>query len=84
MLDIGVDINLTGSDNETALFMAAGTKNDAMVAFLLEKGADVNLPDNQGTTPLHRAAMHTPLTAPNVRLLANKRANVNVLDKDSR
>ena len=51
-----VNINHTDSTGVTALHIAACSKSDAAAALLLRLGADPNLPDAQGSTPLHRAA----------------------------
>ena len=72
-------INARGSkDGCTALHVAAGDGHTAVVEKLLEKGAEVNVPDNKGRTPLHVAASngHTAV----VEKLLEKGAEVNRLD----
>lgn len=46
---------ITG-DHDTPLQTAARHGQDDVVAFLVEKGADVNVADGEGYTPLHLAA----------------------------
>jgi ankyrin repeat protein len=52
-LERGVDINAaTDKTLNTALHAAAGEGTDDIVKFLLEDGANPNLKDNKGRTPL--------------------------------
>ena len=55
-----VNISHTDNTGSTALHIAARAASDAPVALLLRLGADPNLPDAQGSTPLHLAAQLTP------------------------
>ena len=54
-VDIINDRDNTGS---AALHIAARSASDAAVALLLGLGADPNLPDREGSTPLHLAARY--------------------------
>lgn len=51
-LENGVDINAFNDRGETALHGAAGRGADAVVRFLVEQGARLDLQDKQGRTPL--------------------------------
>lgn len=76
-------IHARDSDGSTALHCAAWKGHQAVVAFLLIAGADVNLHNNNehwGTTPLHAAA-HANQAAI-AQMLIDAGADVNAHDKD--
>ncbi len=52
----GADVNKTHTGGRTPLYMAVIEDRKAVVAFLIEKGADPGIGDGNGTTPLHVAA----------------------------
>ena len=55
-LEAGVDINQrTYEDQETPIFVAADEGNEAAIKFLVEHGADVSIPNDEGISPLMRA-----------------------------
>ena len=56
----GADVNARtgGRMHVTALHLAAGQGREAIVARLLELGADIQAADAKGWTPLHSAACH--------------------------
>jgi hypothetical protein len=49
-------VNITNSENETALMKACLNGHTHTVRYLLQQGADAQLADNQGWTCLHNAA----------------------------
>ncbi len=49
LLEYGADVNVTNDENETALFL---TKSIGLQALLLKAGANPNVPNKQGITPL--------------------------------
>ncbi len=51
-LQFGADVNATNADGDTALHMAAAKGSNAMVQFLVEKGARMNIKNKLGQTPL--------------------------------
>lgn len=53
---LGANPKDTGQDGMSALHIAAYLGADQVVPLLIEKGAPINLPDNQGRTALHLAA----------------------------
>lgn len=56
LVEAGVDVNLRGGVNElTPLHVAVEQNQPAIVAYLLECGADVNAPDRRLNVPLHTA-----------------------------
>jgi hypothetical protein len=55
--ELGADVNRTGEDGCTPLYIAAHGGNQEMVQCLVKEfGTDVNLGDKQGCTPLYVAA----------------------------
>lgn len=56
LVEFGVDVNLRGGVNElTPLHVAVEHNHPAIVAYLLERGADANAPDRRLNVPLHAA-----------------------------
>jgi ankyrin repeat protein len=58
----GIDINAQKPDGITALHVAVKHGKDDVVKALINKGADVNIADNTGWTPLMFTAEKGPLT----------------------
>ena len=56
-LDEGVNVDVRGAQDRTPLHRAVGGNNSDIVAALIERGANVNLSDKGGKTPLHWAAI---------------------------
>ena len=86
LLDSGLDINALVETKDkdgkiyrtTALREAIAHKHEAAVRLLLDRGADPNLADNLGSTPLMVAAAQGFL--PLMRLLLEAKAEVNAVD----
>jgi ankyrin repeat protein len=55
MVDAGADINQLDADNTHALTVALMNKHYTFAKFLLERGANPNLADTRGRTPLYAA-----------------------------
>lgn len=55
-LDAGADIDTANVDGLTALHQACIDNNLDLVTFLLECGANMNVQDNEGWTPLHASS----------------------------
>jgi len=78
-------IHARDTDGSTALHCATWKGHQAVVAFLLSAGADVNIHSNNehwGTTPLHAAAHANQATI--AQMLIDHGADVNAHDKDGK
>ena len=74
-----VDINfLGGKYHETLLSMASSVGHEEVVRLLLGKGADVNMADADGWTPIHWAAHRGHIEV--VRILLDRGADPNSED----
>ncbi|KAM3863875.1 ankyrin repeat and EF-hand domain-containing protein 1-like [Diretmus argenteus] len=85
MVDLGVEnlINLTEpKDGTGALHLAAAANNQDLVSFLLSQGAQPNIQDKRGRTPVMLAAElgHDAM----VELLANNHADLRLLDTEGK
>ena len=49
------DINATDADGNTVLHLAAEIDDDALIAYFVTKGANTELKNKKGETPLHVA-----------------------------
>lgn len=58
LLDHGADINQVGGPRGTVLNVAAMCCRPSVTSFLIDKGADVQQPDEKGSCPVHHAALH--------------------------
>jgi hypothetical protein len=70
-----VDLNTAGSDGRTALHRAAQEANEDLVNVLIDGGADLNVQDDQGRTPIMVAETFTIR-----RILAYASADLKVQD----
>jgi ankyrin repeat protein len=61
-LDAGVPVNLTNTNGDTLVMLAAYYGHDAAVAALIERGADVDRHNNRGQTPLAGAVFKNETT----------------------
>src|SRR3981189_3818765 len=61
-LDAGVPVNLTNTNGDTLVMLAAYYGHEPAVAALIARGADVNRHNNRGQTPLAGAALTTHTT----------------------
>jgi Ankyrin repeats (3 copies)/Ankyrin repeats (many copies) len=90
-LAAGVNINARDEYEQTALFVAVAEEKYSLATMLLEKGADPNLANDDGRTPLLVAIrkdfntvdyVREPESARLVQKLLEKGANVNARDID--
>jgi len=81
LLQSGVDINIQHSTSGTTTLMIASSYYyyDDVVEYLINKGADVNLKDNEGKTALLWAASNS---LPNAKILVENGAKVNIAAND--
>lgn len=54
---LGLDINARSWSGVSPLYQSVFYNNFSLVQLLLERGADVNLSDHEGLTPLHVSAL---------------------------
>ncbi|HUX17482.1 MAG TPA: ankyrin repeat domain-containing protein, partial [Phycisphaerae bacterium] len=81
LLDHSASVDIRDAIGRTPLLRAAFRKHEAVVALLLDRGADVKAVDKvNGMTPLHAAAFVANI--PICRLLIAKGADVNARDRN--
>jgi len=81
LIQAGANANVkTRLRDVTPLQLAATNGNAAMIELLLKAGADVNVPNGNGTTPLMFAAASGKTDA--IRILVDHGANVNARDSN--
>ncbi|XP_052830444.1 LOW QUALITY PROTEIN: protein phosphatase 1 regulatory subunit 12A-like [Octopus bimaculoides] len=79
LLARGVDINTANVDGFTALHQACIDDKIDMVKFLVENGADVDVCDNEGWTPLHAT---TSCAFTDITQYLSTRANIAAVNND--
>jgi len=82
LLAKNVDINSAGRssrnvDNQTILALAVQKRNAELVRRLLDRGADTNLADDNGVTPLYVAVIGENVDTGILKMLLDKGANAN-------
>ncbi|MBN2594634.1 MAG: ankyrin repeat domain-containing protein [Sedimentisphaerales bacterium] len=81
-ISAGADVNTKdGRTGWTLLYIAINKKHTEIAQFLIEKGADVNIRDNRGRTPVHLAVETGQKDI--VEALIAKGADLNVLDSNA-
>lgn len=81
LLQLGADVNATGTAGNRAVEIAARKGNAQVVKVLLAHGADVTLRTSAGTTILHEAALGG--SAETIELLLEKGADPNAVDAET-
>lgn len=88
LIDLGMDINGKDPDGKTLLFHVvemssfysfSDKEKLERICHFIKRGADVNIPDNEGRTPLMRAT-----TKEEIELLVSAGADVNTTDNNGR
>ncbi|XP_047050536.1 ankyrin repeat, PH and SEC7 domain containing protein secG-like [Lolium rigidum] len=74
----GIDVNSVSKTGATPMSYAAREGNVQVMRYLLDRGGDPAMPDERGSTPLHRAAVHGHCEA--VRLLLSTGVPVDPVD----
>jgi len=72
-----IDINKPGPNENTLLYLAARNGHTKIVEWLIQKGANVNVTQNTGSTPLHVAAYRGQLEVCKI-LLQHKEIQVDI------
>ena len=70
-LEAGVPVNLTNTNGDTLVMLAAYHGHQAAVAALIERGADVDRHNNRGQTPLAGAVFKNDTTTIELLLSAD-------------
>jgi len=81
ILDYGAKVDDRNGLNQTALMVVCTAGMRDMAEYLLSLGADISVKDNNDRGPLHSAVNGGSL--PTVRLLVEKGADLNALDKSA-
>ncbi|MGD1983848.1 MAG: ankyrin repeat domain-containing protein [Chromatiaceae bacterium] len=84
LLDTGVDVNARTSDQSYALNRAAVFNQVEMVRLLLERGADPNVQNSEGDTPLICATKYAGGEKATVQLLVDGGTDLTIRDKDGK
>lgn len=85
ILDDGVDVNVKRADGSTPLIVVVRiSTNLALVRFLLDRGADPNIQDNEGCSAVHWAVRRKNTDPAIMRLLLEKEGDPNLRDNDGR
>jgi ankyrin repeat protein len=82
ILDEGIDVNITNKDGITPLITAVKNGYTNIVKLLIEKGANVNVKDNNGDPIILLATSSNNIGVDILRLLIENGANVNVTSND--
>jgi ankyrin repeat protein len=69
LISVGVDVNARDRDHWTPLHFAARVKSHECITLLLDAGADPNVPNNEGVTPLHQLLLAPPMDTELVGLM---------------
>jgi ankyrin repeat protein len=70
-VDAGVPVNLTNTNGDTLVMLAAYYGHESAVAALIARGADVDRPNNRGQTPLAGAVFKNDTTIIDLLLSAD-------------
>lgn len=77
----GAQINVRDNLFQTPVFLAA-LNGRSVLKDLIENGADLNLPDDKGRTPLHASILSSHLFA--AIILIQHKANINTADEEGK
>lgn len=80
----GFDINSNSFDGSNLLCLASRSGCVKVVEFLIEKGVDVNVRDNEGKTSLHLAVIIPGQNTYIAKVLLNKGAEINIQDNEGK
>ena len=81
LIENGADINKGRIDNQTPLMVAVKKGHISVATFLIERGADVDLQDENGNTALHHALYGSDVSCEILSCLIGRGADVNGVNK---
>ena len=85
LIRYGASVNNQLAGGSSNLFQAVSKPDNAtMIKVLLDAGAEVNLKNDAGDTPLHIAVTHGPDNLPAIKLLVEAGADVNAQNADGK
>lgn len=84
LLDQGAKVDAVNEAGYSLLHVAAQNGEIEIMQRLLDKGADLDLPDKNGRTPLFHAINKSPHSLDTVKFLIDCEANLNIQDEDGR
>lgn len=85
MLGSGAEVDAKDAEGKTAFMIAAGSGKMRLAQMLLAKGAQINVRDHRGWTPLMDAVTHAGMgsvTLDHIKFLIANKADVNARAKD--
>lgn len=84
LLDAGADINARNKNDQTPLHYASQASNPEVITLLVDRGANVNMQDSKGNTPLINAVRGENAKPEVVSFLLDKGADVNIKDESGK
>ncbi|KMZ58875.1 putative Ankyrin repeat-containing protein [Zostera marina] len=78
----GVSLDCKDREGRTALHMAAANGHHAMVDYILDKGADINVCNSENNTPLHWACLNGHVEV--IKSMITRGADVSKLNRHDR
>ena len=80
LLKYGANINSQNEHGQTLLAKAVALQEYNLTTFLVENGADLEIPNAKNQTPLHIATENTNLSTRLIKCLIDHGAKIDVID----